>query len=63
VSVSSVNREPLASRPATATAVATSVTAATTHGDMTQARNRDGTQANSPAATAATAVPEIPLTQ
>jgi hypothetical protein len=63
VSVSDVNLAPLASRPTTATTVAASITAAITQGDSTTARSRRGTQANSPAAPAATAVPGIPLTQ
>jgi hypothetical protein len=43
--------------------VAANITPAIAQCDSTQARNRGGTRANSPAATAATAVPAIPLTQ
>jgi hypothetical protein len=63
VSVYNVRREPCAWRPAAAMTVAANITPVTVQGDITPVRNLRGTQANSPAATAATAVPAIPLTQ
>jgi hypothetical protein len=63
VSVSSANRSPAALRPVVATTVATNITNAVTQGDRTKGRSRRGAHANSPAATTATAVPGIPLTQ
>jgi hypothetical protein len=63
VSVNNVICGPCAWRPAAAMTVAANIAPAIAQGDSTQARNRRGTQANSPAATAATAVPGVPLTQ
>ena len=63
MSVNNVICEACAWRPAAAMTVAANITPAIAQGHSTQARSRRGAQANSPAATAATAVPGMPLTQ